>query len=122
MVCPVVDELARAVSSGLEAAYGARGSLRRQLRHARRDLPAHLRREGHLLAEAWDRATHPKLSRHIDRGRLRLAHDRLIAHLVQVDAAARRRACRIALAQGIAVNLLAAMAVLAGVAAWRGTV
>lgn len=75
-----------------------------------------------MLAEAWEQAHHPRLSRRLDRARLRLAHDRLMAYLCRADAARNRRVKLASLIQTVSVNLLAAMAVLAGIAVWRGLV
>ncbi|ARE41877.1 hypothetical protein RGUI_3736 [Rhodovulum sp. P5] len=117
-----LDDLAGAIEARIERSFGLSGPLDRQVPRLRRKLPAHLRREAMLIVEARETLQHPKLSRQIDIARMRLAHDRLSAHLRRAAPAGRRLGWFRGWITSVSVNLLALSAVALDVLAWGGHV
>lgn len=111
------------VSALIEARIGPKGpDLGRQLRKVGRRLPAAMRREGAVLADAQSVLGHPRLYRRIDGAAVALAHARLVSHLESVDPLDRRRGVLLGLASVNAFNLLVIGAVIVAVLRWRGLV
>ena len=99
-----------------------RGPLQTRLNRAGRRLPARIRAQAQLIAEAETLATHPKLSLRIDRDRVARAHAEVRAHLRAIDAADRRRGAVLGLLGGLAFNMLLLAALTLAFLRWRGLV
>ena len=99
-----------------------RGPLQTRLGRAGRRLPARIRAQAQLVAEAEMLAAHPKLCLRIDRDRVTRAHAEVRAHLRSIDPADRRRGAILGLLGGLAFNLLLLAGLTLAFLRWRGFV
>ena len=97
-----------------------RGSLQQRLRSAGRRLPARIREQAQILAEAESLAGHPKLARRVDPDQLNRAFAEVRTHLTTIDAADRRRGAVLGILGGLAFNLLLFAALALAVLHWQG--
>ncbi|MDG1129067.1 MAG: hypothetical protein P8N68_08185 [Paracoccaceae bacterium] len=99
-----------------------RGTLQTRLNRAGRRLPARIRAQAQLVAEAETLADHPKLALRIDHVRVARAHAEVRAHLRSIDPADRRRGAILGLLGGLAFNLLLLAGLTLAFLRWRGFV
>ena len=99
-----------------------RGTLDQRLRRAGRRLPARIRQQGMLIAEAEAMAAHPRLARRIDHAALERAHAEVRAHLRGIDPADRRRGVILGMLGGLAFNILLFAALVLAFLRWQGMV
>lgn len=99
-----------------------RGTLQTRLNRAGRRLPARIRAQAQLVAEAETLADHPKLALRIDQVRVARAHAEVRAHLRSIDPADRRRGAILGLLGGLAFNLLLLAGLTLAFLRWRGFV
>ena len=98
------------------------GSLEERLRRAGRRLPARIRAQGQIVAEAEALAVHPKLARRIDRDSVARAFAEVRTHLVAIDAGYLRRGALLGMLGGLAFNMLLFAALALTFLRWRGVV
>ncbi|WP_439522218.1 hypothetical protein [Marivita sp.] len=99
-----------------------RGSLSRRLIKARRRLPAGVRRDIGVIAEAENMAANPKLALRLDADATHGAYDRASTHLKAIDVADRRKGIALSILGSMAFNILAVIVLLIIVLRWRGLV
>lgn len=99
-----------------------RGPLRTRLRRAGRRLPARIRAQAQIVAEAEALAAHPKLARRIDHTSVSHAFAEVRAHLRAIDPADRRRGALLGMLGGLAFNLLLLTGLVLALLRWRGFV
>ncbi len=99
-----------------------RGPLQTRLNRAGRRLPARIRDQAQVVAEAETLAAHPKLARRIDHARVARAHAEARAHLRSIDPADRRRGAVLGILGGLAFNLLLLAGLTLAFLHWRGIV
>ncbi len=97
-----------------------RGTLQTRLNRAGRRLPARIRAQAQVVAEAETLAAHPKLARRIDHLRVTRAHAEVRAHLRSIDPADRRRGALLGVLGGLAFNLLLLAGLTLTFLRWRG--
>ncbi len=97
-----------------------RGPLQTRLNRAGRRLPARIRAQAQLVAEAETMAAHPKLALRVDRDRVARAHAEVCAHLRRIDPADRRRGAILGMLGGLAFNLLLLAGLALAFLRWRG--
>jgi hypothetical protein len=113
------DDLCRLMEDKLSL---RRGPFEARLRRAGRRLPARIRAQGQIVAEAAAMAAHPRLARRIDHAAVHRAYIEIRGYLQRVDRADLRRGALLGILGGLAFNLLL-FAVLAIVFLhWRGIV
>lgn len=83
-------------------------------------LPRRVYRNAQALAEAEPMARHPKLSRMMDLGTLRMSADLVKSHLDSIDLAEARKDRILSTLGSIAFNLIAVFALMVVVLSWRG--
>lgn len=98
------------------------GSLEDRLRRAGRRLPARIRSQGQIVAEAEALATHPKLARRVDQAAVARAHAEVRAHLKGIDAAYLRRGALLGVLGGLAFNILLFTALTLVFLRWQGMI
>lgn len=97
-----------------------RGSLADRLRRAGRRLPARIRAQAQIVAEAEALSLHPKLARRIDRQGVSRAFAEVRDHLAGIDAGYLRREALLGMLAGLAFNMLLFTALVLVVLRWRG--
>lgn len=97
-----------------------RGSLADRLRRAGRRLPARIRAQAQIVAEAEALSLHPKLARRIDRHGVSRAFAEVRDHLNGIDAGYLRRGALLGMLAGLAFNMLLFTALVLVVLRWRG--
>ena len=100
------------VSLALRGSRRISENTQRRVVQARRLLPGAVRRDMEQVAEAQHLAGNPRIARQLDRARISQAGARAEAHLRRIDRAALRRDRVLGLAGTVALNLLAAAALL----------
>lgn len=98
------------------------GSLEERLRRAGRRLPARIRAQGQIVAEAEALSAHPKLARRIDASAVARAHAEVRDHLKAIDAAYLRRGAFLGVLGGLAFNALLFAALLLAFLRWQGMI
>ena len=116
---------AAALAAELEALFADRLHLRRgpltvRVAQARRMLPAAIRRDARIVAEAAVKAGHPRLEAQIDAADLHAAHARVVRYLDGPEMRRLRSLSRLRMLAALAGNLLAVGALLIVVLIWRG--
>lgn len=99
-----------------------RGGLADRLRRAGRRLPARIRAQARIVAEAEALSAHPKLARRIDHDAVARAHIEVRDHLRGIDAGYLRRGALLGVLGSLAFNLLVFAALMLAVLRWRGVV
>ena len=118
-----VQQMADRIAALMEARLGVRGDgLAAKLRRGGRKLPAEVRAEAELLAEAAAQAGNPKLLMQLDHGRIAKAYDVCLKHLKQARRWEGRVDRLLAVTGRLVFILLAAGAVAVGLALWRGLI
>lgn len=99
-----------------------RGSLSRRVAKAGRRLPAGVRNDIAIVAEAEKMAENPKLAIRLDPNATKSAYDRASAHLKAIDVADRRKGIVLSMLGRMAFNFLAAVTLFIIVLRWRGLI
>lgn len=94
----------------------------RMLARAGRHLPRRIAGQAQVLAQAAQRAGHPKLARQLDSAAVERASTEVIAHLQAIDVADRRKGKLLGMAGVVAFNLLVVIVVFIVWLWWRGYV
>ncbi|UYV36663.1 hypothetical protein N4R57_16940 [Rhodobacteraceae bacterium D3-12] len=118
-----IVKLVGGLDTRLEKKFGQRkGPLVKRLRKAGAGLPRRVKADAELIGKAMEFQGHPKLRRRVDAGEVSAAHDRIAAHLDQINIKERRKDFWLSVLRGVALNALLIAALLALVLKWRGLV
>jgi len=116
-----VQQMAERIAELMEERLGVRGNgLADKLRRGGRKLPARVRAEAELLAEAAAQADNPKLLARLDHARIARAYDQCLKHLRRARIWERRADAVLSLAGRLALIVIAVAALALGLAWWRG--
>ena len=99
-----------------------RGNLGDRLRRAGRRLPARIRAQAQIVAEAEALSLHPRLARRIDRQAVSRAFAEVRDHLGAIDPGYLRRGALLGMLAGLAFNMLLFTALALVFLRWRGVV
>ena len=113
------DDLCRLMEDKLSL---RRGPFEARLHRAGRRLPARIRAQGQIVAQAAAMAAHPRLARRIDHTAVDRAYIEMRNHLKGIDAADLRRGAVLGVLGGLAFNLLLFAALVLAFLRWRGMV
>ncbi|MGJ8602922.1 MAG: hypothetical protein ACSHXH_02270 [Marivita sp.] len=97
-----------------------RGTLSHRVAKAGRRLPAAVRNDIALVAEAEQMTANPRLALRLDATATQAAYDRAVTHLRAIDAADRRKGFVLSILGSMAFNVLAVIVLLIAVLRWRG--
>ncbi|NJM83606.1 MAG: hypothetical protein HC844_15035 [Tabrizicola sp.] len=116
-----IQQMADRVSQLMDEKLAVRGKgLRTKLRRGGRQLPRRVQEAAMSLADAAQRAQHPKLLQLIDMTKIAEDYDICVRHLGAIDAADRRRKVMMGAVSSIAFGLLVFIALVVGFLLWRG--
>ena len=102
-----LETKAREMQRGLQTKLGVQGrDVSHALARAGRRLPARVRREGRVFAQAAFMARNPKMARRLEGATVQTAYDRVMEHLAGIDVAERRKDRWLGLAASVAFNLI----------------
>ena len=118
-----LETKAREMQRGLQAKLGVQGrDVSHALARAGHRLPARVRREGKVFAQAAFMARNPKMARRLEGATVQSAYDRVMEHLAGIDVAERRKDRWLGLAASVAFNLICVAVAFITFLWWRGYV